>query len=575
MMGRRMSAVSTLEEAILDEISQGGIMRDIAALTQWDRTAGTPGAREAALYVREQLQAEGIQTAMYTFKGYISVPGPARVEVESPVRRACAAKTFSFAASTPPGGVSGELVFIDWNLDLMESLERPLEFDWATLKGKIALVNGLPIPAVADQIQRAGAAGAVFTSTNGRTDEINEFILTNIWGTPATNTAHLLPKLSATNVSQADSRWLRGMVEKGPVRLRFWASVDTGWRDLYLPVATIEGGSDDFVLLHDHLCSWHLGATDNAAANAATMELARRFQRRRADLRRSIKIGWWPAHSQGRYAGSAWYADNCWGELDRHAVATLNGDLWGMHGASHYSTVNVSELTDFIQDVMREVTGHEQPMLRPNRHSDESFLFLGIPSMMLRHTIPGEERPWYWHCETDTLDKVDSDVIVDEARVAARILARLTTAAVLPYRFAKLAAQVSERVLACERDAEGLLSMQPAIEAARRFHEAAGCTDEVLDRAVSDRRAGDINQHLKAVTRALNPVLYTVSGRYHPDDAYPMEFIPGLSRAKKLSSMDVDARGFAVTYLVRERTRLVDALNRASDLLEQLNAPGH
>lgn len=35
--------------------------------------------------------------------------------------------------------------------------------------------------------------------------------------------------------------------------------------------------------------------------------------------------------------------------------------------------------------------------------------------------------------------------------------------------------------------------------------------------------------------------------------------------------MDVDARGFALTYLVREQTRLVDALDRATDLLHQVN----
>jgi len=88
-------------------------------------------------------------------------------------------------------------------------------------------------------------------------------------------------------------------------------SLDTGWRRIPVLVAEIPGNRvpDEFVLLHGHLDSWHVGVGDNATGDATMLELARVFWQHRDDLTRTVRIAWWSGHSHGRYAGSTWYAD--------------------------------------------------------------------------------------------------------------------------------------------------------------------------------------------------------------------------------------------------------------------------
>lgn len=47
-----------------------------------------------------------------------------------------------------------------------------------------------------------------------------------------------------------------------------------------LPVATLRGESEDYILISGHYDSWHKGATDNATANALMLEMARIFSKK-------------------------------------------------------------------------------------------------------------------------------------------------------------------------------------------------------------------------------------------------------------------------------------------------------
>ena len=51
-------------------------------------------------------------------------------------------------------------------------------------------------------------------------------------------------------------------------------------------------------------------------------------------MRRGIRFAFWSGHSQGRYAGSAWYADHAWRELHQRCVVHLNVDSTGARGAT-------------------------------------------------------------------------------------------------------------------------------------------------------------------------------------------------------------------------------------------------
>ncbi len=56
--------------------------------------------------------------------------------------------------------------------------------------------------------------------------------------------------------------------------------------------------------------------------------------RQRDKLARGVRVAWWTGHSQGRYAGSQWYADNFWEDLHEHALININIDSPGAKGAT-------------------------------------------------------------------------------------------------------------------------------------------------------------------------------------------------------------------------------------------------
>ena len=100
---------------------------------------------------------------------------------------------------------------------------------------------------------------------------------------------------------------------------------------LQIPVAELAGETPEYVLVGSHYDSWDYGVTDNATGNAAVLELARVLSQKQ--LRRGVKIAWWPAHSNGRYAGSTWYCDEQFEDLDARCVALVNMDSPGCMGA--------------------------------------------------------------------------------------------------------------------------------------------------------------------------------------------------------------------------------------------------
>jgi len=71
------------------------------------------------------------------------------------------------------------------------------------------------------------------------------------------------------------------------------------------------------------------------------------------------------------------------------------------------------------------------------------------------------------------------------------------------------------------------------------------------------------------ILRPVHRVIYTLGGEYLPDPAMGFGPLPGLAGARSLAgTLHDDDRGFIETSLVRERNRLVDALDQAIELAE-------
>src|SRR6266568_4723872 len=105
---------------------------------------------------------------------------------------------------------------------------------------------------------------------------------------------------------------------------------------------------------------------------------------RLSELRRGMRFAFWSGHSHGRYAGSAWYADHAWRDLERRCVLHMNVDSTGARGATDYTVFHATEdAADFAETVVADVTGQRGRARHFSRAGDQSFWGIGVPSAFM------------------------------------------------------------------------------------------------------------------------------------------------------------------------------------------------
>ena len=74
------------------------------------------------------------------------------------------------------------------------------------------------------------------------------------------------------------------------------------------------------------------------------------------------------------------------------------------------------------------------------------------------------------------------------------------------------------------------------------------------------------NEDSMAVSRAINPVLFTIAGPFHHDPARQFPLFPGLGASAELADLEPTSEeaGFIKTELLRETNRIERALARAT-----------
>jgi len=577
------------ERQLLAAISADEMGTHLERICSWDRLSGGPGEAAAVDYVVDVLRGYGVPVEVHAFEAYLSNPVLGRVELlgsDRPIK----AKTRAFSASTGEEGVVGELVYIPGGSDMFRDLDTKERIQALDLRGKVVLSEG---GGRANMIaaQAGGAVGYIHMWPSDE-DYVHEGTVSPVWGSPTPESFALLPRIPVVQVTAREGGFLREHVGS---KVRLTTRTENGFRTLRLPVAEIRGAGDDFVLIGGHIDSWHLGATDNGTGNAACLELARVLHRFRDRLRRSVRIAWWPGHSNGRYAGSTWYCDRFWQDLHDHCVAYINVDSPGALGATDYSVITAAAETAALGvQVVQELTGQRARPERPFRAGDQSFWGPGVSSLYMllsnrpegrRAAVGGSGMGWWWHTEEDTLDKVDRDVLLCDTRIYALAAFRLATADVLPLQPDALAAEMLDELASLHQRAAGHLDLFPAITRLTELREAlsrvgspqpvpeadscaaaAGTARDDAGRAVRARPDPDtLNRMILQVIRALTPVNYTVSGPYDHDPAIPARPVPGLADAPRLAALppDSDEYRFLRTRLIRQRNRVVAAADRA------------
>jgi len=301
-------------------------------------------------------------------------------------------------------------------------------------------------------------------------------------------------------------------------------------------------------------------------------------------------VAFWSGHSQGRYSGSTWYADNFWEDLHENCVAHVNIDSTGGKGATHFSGAEtMAETFAFASGAVKELTGQELEGRRMGRAGDQSFWGCGVPSLFvsLSEQPPEAQRGgfaggfgWWWHTTEDTVDKLDKDNLLRDARIYGVILARLCALPVLPLDASAAGDEFVTLLSGFQEKARPVFDLGRCLERAEEFKKEASLLREAIDRHLKYAKAAEsrqeeafaiANKALMDLGRVLIPVNYTNADPFDQDPAVPIRPIPGLYPVTQLGSHspESDEFRFLHTRLVRESNKVCHALKQAASMARE------
>ena len=583
-------ALAGVERELYDAVSADVPWELVEQFSELERVSGSDDEVRAAEYVTEQLSSFGVDNERHDPELYLSIPGEASLSAAG--ESFDAVKTVSFGG----GEAAGELVDFATDEASVDDLLSTDLGEIGDMTGKVAVLDGLlPIGAIGD-LEDAGVEGVVIVHPHDR--EPHEGIATPVWGgAPEPGEEHRIPDVPVVVTAAPVGDRLRELGEGTSVALT--AETDTGWFDSPVVEARIPAGGeaspgdDEFVLVHGHYDSWHVGIADNATGDAALLELARVFQEHADSLSRDLRICWWPGHSTGRYAGSTWYAEAFGLDIEANCVAQVNVDSPGAVDATEFEDMLcwMPEADALGRTAVDDVCGKDAAEIRPPRAGDYSFNNLGVSGcLMLSSNIPKEvreERGYHavggcgghsdaWHLSTDTLDKADPDVLVRDIRVYATIVSRLATREVLPLDFRHTVERHAGTLAEYDEAAGDAFDLSPVRTALDELADGVDAFYDGIDTPGDDAAfvadgvgADEANEAILGLQRALVRVDYTTEGRFEQDPATDRPSYPGLAAVTGLDGMADDERKKQLVALRRQRNRAVSLLEEARDALPQ------
>lgn len=551
------------------------------------RESGSEDEREAADFIAQRLEEEGVSRRVHHPLLYLSLPRGAGLGVLSPTNKEFRVKTPSFSLSTGGEWIEGEMIFVPtgYATGIADIFGGKIQRGTDDLEGKVVLTEGFPMPGKVAEFAELGVKAAVFISPGER---IHEGICTTIWGAPDLDNAGGEPKIPVLAINKPDGQELSGLCEQEAIKVEFRTRLEEGWYRCPLIDVFIEGSEepDKYVLLHGHLDSWHEGIGDNATGDAALLEMARIFNKYRDRLKRSVRIAIWPGHSYGRYAGSTWFADEFGLDLEENCIAQVNCDSPGCRWATSYEHMMwMSETDEFCTAVIRDVVDQAAAGSRPLRAGDYSFNNIGITSFfMLSSTMPEElvdAKGYYpvggcggnieWHTEDDLMHVADLDILVKDVRIYTSAVFRVANEAVYPFDFASTADELLTTI-GSYQDVSGddfdLGIARAEAEALREdlvgFRKAV---NGLGDKELNDPRVREANEKIRRLARILVSINFSRKGKFRHDPALEVPPLPDLAPVTGLGELKEGTHEYNVllTHLVRGRNRVVWALRQARE----------
>lgn len=578
-----------LTQKVLSALKTERMKRDLGLFSKLNRYSGSADGEEAADYITRQMSACGIPVTEYSYDCFRSLP------LSSVIMAGDADAIVINGTPVVYSGVAdrlrGELVFDE--LSLRPDLSRKEnEERYSSFRGKFVLTYDFSFEFYYGTAH-AGALGVIAIWPNAIH---HHDTLGGVWGTPGGRDRDMYPFLPYVEVVEAEGLTLLAAIKDGHSEITLDVKMDTGVVKSSMPVATICGRSNKFVLLSGHYDSWYEGMTDNAAANVLMMETARALWENRELLDRSVVIAWWSGHSDARYSGSTWYCDNHWQELRRDCVAHINMDICGCMGSNAVRfDMTGMEGSDFNDEFLSQYNERKPLAYNPlNRSSDQTFWGCQIPVSIAPQfyvddglstrpegghsviDIPeapvsfGVKAPFFWwHTKEDTIDKVSEDVLTRDCMIAAQLVCRYAYgplildmsgfAEEMKLYFNELSSRLGD-----DFDISPLLPLIDGLRARIRPFEDAAAESYDAD-AIYKRTAGELVR-----------LKFTYSSPFDHDYAVDHPVYPSFTRALGLTKDNTGTVAYlaARTDFVRQRNRMVCRLRGVIDEMDRLIGGG-
>ncbi|MDR3138512.1 MAG: M28 family peptidase [Treponema sp.] len=297
-----------------------------------------------------------------------------------------------------------------------------------------------------------------------------------------------------------------------------------------MPVAKIPGKSGKYVLVSGHYDGWYAGMTDNGIANVAMLDMARVFMTNRDRLFRGVVFAWWSGHSDGRYAGSAWYLDNHFVDLQKNCVAHINMDIAGCTGSDMVGfNTSLAEGGSYDREFLSAFNALPPPEpVAMARFADQSFWGADVPfAIMPSFSVRDPKGPafYWWHTPEDTLDKVDKKIMMRDAAVITKLAVQFSLLDPLPADFPGFFNMMEGRLKDIKESLSPDFDLDPLFIKLGELRQAV----EALSQTIAGKDGTD--DTIIRVLWCLTRLVYTSGSPYSQDEAVGRGLFPVLSDA--------------------------------------------
>lgn len=550
-----------------------------------NRKSGQGIDLKAGQYVVEVLNSYGLDAGLQEFETYDSDIGTSFVALYNENGDVIKSLPCLHIEPTPEEGITADLVDVGPG-----GLEDYADKD---VRGKIVLAEVSYAPATPEKARIAASKGAIGIVLMNWGEDDSTYIpwraLKAVWGNPTPESWHDIPRLFGVSISRADGIALRKKMQIDTVSLYVRATATRVWRNLSQPLGWLHAPSssperDQFVIVSGHIDSWNPGVTDNITGMAVMMEVARFLAEKRESLRRSVVFCFWNGHEVAEAAGSTYFVDSHWEQINRNAVAYFNIDSVGMKGTTEFHINSCPELAAFSVKLSEAVYADKLPQKITNlrRVGDQSFFGVGVSAVTGRHSYGadvvkaqnGATLGWYNHTEFDTIEVMDPDALAEDLDWCARYVNELVTLPVLPQRFLPRAMDMMERFKLATSHENSPKDLTIILECLDKLTRNVSWFDNYLNGiSQSDSLCQYANRLILRLSRLLTFPTASASGRYG-QDSYGISTlsqpVPLLACLKDYCECDPDSLEAKLlrTKIMRLRHEITDVLQMASDQLD-------